>query len=88
MDHPSFGGAEENSLISIFSKKAARRGRRSNRHREPSTEFECPLMALTSFRRLDELLARLVFDHNAWRAWRRRGVAVGLYIARLFGFRR
>jgi len=26
----------------------------------------------------DELLARLVFDHNAWRAWRRRGVAVRL----------
>jgi hypothetical protein len=24
MDHPSFGSAEENSLISIFSKKAAR----------------------------------------------------------------
>jgi hypothetical protein len=48
---------------------------------EPVDDHQAALLA-------DELLARLVFDHNAWRAWRRRGVAVGLYIARLFGSRR
>jgi hypothetical protein len=33
----------------------------------------------------DELLARLGFDHNAWRAWRRQGVALGRLIRQLCG---
>ena len=45
------------------------------------TEAEAAVLA-------DELLARLVFEHGVRRTWRRRGVTVGLYIARLFGFRR
>jgi hypothetical protein len=48
---------------------------------EAEAEAQAALLA-------DELLARLVCDHSAWRPWRRRGVAVGLYIARLVGFRR
>jgi hypothetical protein len=38
---------------------------------EPVDDHQAALLA-------DEFLARLVFDHSAWRAWRRRGVAVGL----------
>ena len=36
----------------------------------------------------DELLIRLVFDHGGAGGAGAWGVAVGLYIARLFGFRR
>jgi hypothetical protein len=48
---------------------------------ELEAEAEAALLA-------DELLARLVFDHNAWQAWRRRGFALGWHIAQIFCFRR
>jgi hypothetical protein len=57
MNHPSFGSTEENSLISIFSKKAGKAARRVRQSKSlqsnparTSTEFECPLMAHSSGR--------------------------------------
>jgi hypothetical protein len=34
----------------------------------------------------DELLARIVYDHNIRRAARRRGFAIGRFIGRIFCF--
>jgi hypothetical protein len=53
IDHPSFGSAEEDSLISIFSKKSGKEGHAARAPKQSpqsnpartSTEFECPLMA-------------------------------------------